>query len=191
MSVRGYTDKQILDRIKIVEGFKTIPNEYFLVGIQSNENNFNVFDDKVYLFKGTKFIAVAPATTNAGSVLDKISPFVKAGTAVIKTNKWYYDLWTPGRHKQKMRALVQVSPISYYRDNDKNKKPDEKGKLYNGIIGINFHTVSYTKLTKYIAKYINTWSIGCIVVPDVDKYYGILNTIGKQRRVSFCLLREF
>lgn len=189
--VRNYTDKELLSKVKSLDSFKNIPNGYWVLGVQSKEDSFNVFDDKLYIFEGERFIMVAKATTNAGSVLKQLSPYNKKGTAIIKTNEWYYNLWANGLHKGRMEALVQVSDILFYRDNDTNGKADEKGELYKGIIGINLHTVSYTKKNNFIAKYIGNWSVGCTVVPDVSKYYAMLSLFKRQKRITYCLIKEF
>lgn len=189
--LRGYTDKELLDRASRIRGFSGFPDDYWILGVQNSGHGFNVFDDKVYIYKGKQFIMVLPATTNAGSVLKQISPYNKKGTAIIKTNEWYHNLWRNGLHKGRMKALVQISNILYYRDNDKNGIPDEKGTLYKGLIGINYHTVSYTKKTNFIAKYIGNWSVGCVVIPDVDKYYKSLELFKNQKYVSYCYLKEF
>ena len=189
--MKNYTDKQLLDKVKSLSSFKSIPNDYWILGIQSNEDKFNEFDDKFYLFKGEEFIMSTTGTTNAGLTgLKSYNTYNSEGAAVIKTNEWYYDLWPPGLHKGKMRALKQLKPIKYYRDWNKNNIAEEIGKLREGIIGINFHTASY-QITNIIVKLIGGWSTGCQVVNNISDYYKILDKIGKQPRVSYVLLKEF
>jgi hypothetical protein len=161
------------------------------LGIQSNEDKFNNFDDKFYLFKGEKFVLVTSGTTNAGkSAMMGFEKYNKLGVAVIKTNEWYYDLWQSGLHKGKMKALRQISPIKHYRDNNKNTKIEEIGELYDKIIYCNFHTNSYDKLTKIVRWIVGGWSACCQVCNNPIDYYEILKLVGKEK-VSYCLLKEF
>lgn len=110
---------------------------------------------------------------------------------MIKTNEWYYDLWKPGKHKGKMHALVQRKPILYYRDWNKNQKAEQIGKIYEGNIGINFHTVLYGISMSFWRKFIGGWSVGCQVCNIVADYYRILGKVNDQKKISYCLIDEF
>lgn len=189
--MKKYTDKQLLDKVKSLPSFKNIPKDYWILGVQSQEDLFNEFDDKFYLFKGEDFITTTSGTTNAGLTgLKNYHTYNSEGCAVIKTNEWYYSLWSPGLHRGKMRALRQLTPIKYYRDWNKNNKVEEIGNLREGIIGINFHTATYQP-GFFTIPFINGWSTGCQVVNDTKKYYEILDFIGNQKTVTYCLLKEF
>lgn len=191
-NVRSYTDRDLLDKVSSLSSFDGFPKDYWLLGVQSNEDEFNKFDDKFYLFRGENFILTASGTTNAGkSALEGYEKFNKLGAAVIKTNEWYYDLWSYGLHHGKMEALRQVSNIKYYRDNDKDQKAEEIGNVYEGVIYCNFHTNSYDKLTKLVRWVIGGWSACCQVCNDPIKYYRIITLTKRQKRVSYCLIREF
>jgi len=111
--------------------------------------------------------------------------------AVIKTNEWYHGLWKFGYHKGKMPALKQIRPIKYFRDWNKNNFAEQLGKMYEGIIGINFHTVLYDKKLSFWRKLIGGWSVGCQVANHVGDYYYILNKVRKQKFVTYCLIKEF
>lgn len=190
--VKGYSDKQLLDRVKSLPSYKYIPNEYWILGVQSQEDTYNKFDDKFYLFKGEEFILVTSGTTNSGATgLKNFTKFHLKGTAVIKTDEWYYGLWKYGIHKGRMLALKQVSPIKYYRDWNRNKKVEEMGKLYEGFIGIDFHTDTYRSDLSIFKRFINGWSLGCQVVNNIEDYYNILYRVREQRRVDYCLIKEF
>lgn len=191
-NVRSYTDKELLDKVKSLDSFKGIPEGYWILGVQSQEDQFNGFDDKFYLFKGEKFNLVTTGTTNAGkSGLKGYDNYGLPGCAVIKTNEWYYDLWAYGLHKGKMPALRQVNPIKFYRDDDKDEFAEEIGKMYEDIIYSNFHFCDYNLDIKYDKSEINGWSIACQVPNEADKYKSIISKTKKQRRVSYCLLKEF
>lgn len=189
---KTYTDKQLLDKVKSLPSFNVIPEGYWLLGVQSQEDQFDKFDDKFYLFKGEKFIMVTTGTTNAGSYGHlKFDTYNKEGYASIKTNEWYYGVWKYGLHKGKMEALRQVKPIKYYRDGDKDKKTEEYGKLFNEIIYANFHTVSYTHKKGYVLNQIGVWSLACQVANKVEDYYKIIEYCKKQSEVTYCLIKEF
>lgn len=190
--VRSYTDKELLARVEELPSFKGFPPQYWILGVQSREDTYNYFDDKFYLFRGTKFISVVSGTTNAGTTgLMNYSRYNKYGALVVKTNEWYHGLWKFGYHKGRMPALKQVRPIKYFRDWNKNERTEEIGKMYEGIKGINFHTVLYEKNLSFIRKLIGGWSTGCQVVNHVGKYYKMLNKMRKQKYVTYCLIKEF
>lgn len=189
---RTYGTKELLDAIKKAEGYKGIPDEYYLVGIRSKEDKPDNFDDLIYLMNGEQPIMMFNGTTHTGTYgLQNFSLWNSKGTAVLKSNQWHYNIWAKGLHKGKMKALVQVNKAYFYRDNNKDSKVDEKGTLYFEKAGLNFHTVSYNKLTNYFAKLIGQWSVGCVVVPDVDKYYNCLETIpDTQGLISLVIINE-
>ena len=123
-NVRAYTDKELLDKIKTVDGYTHTPKGYYMIFVRSNEDAANKFDDKVYLFKGHKFIDVTSCTTNSGTYgLLNFSKWNKKGTALLKSNQAYYNCWKQGWHKKRMRAWVQTAGrVIVSRDNNKNLK---------------------------------------------------------------------
>lgn len=190
--VKSYSDAQLLLRVSSLPSFKGIPKGYWILGVQSNEDLYNKFDDKFYLFKGKKFVMVLPGTTNAGTTgLMNYDRYNKNGVLVVKTDEWYYGLWRFGYHKGKMPALKQIRPIKYFRDWNKNQIVEEIGKLYTGIKGVNFHTVLYQKNLSFIRRLIGGWSVGCQVVNDVGKYYKALDLVKDQGDITYCLIKEF
>jgi hypothetical protein len=190
-NVKGYSDKQLLDRVKELDSYQGIPRGYWLLGVQSNEDEFNVFDDKFYLFKDEQFVMVTSGTTNPGaSALKDYTKYNKLGAAVIKVDQWSYNLWSPGLHRGKMQALRQVNPVKYYRDGNKDKKSEQSGKVHEGIIYINFHTSSYTRKTGS-SNVIGAWSAGCQVCNNFTDYYKIMGLVSNQSFISYCLIKEF
>lgn len=191
-NVKGYTDKQLLDKVKSLQNFKEIPKEYWILGVQSIEDEYNVFDDKFYLFKGEKFIMVTSGTTNPGaSALQNYQKYNSKGAFVIKTNWWHYGLWSFGYHNSKMPALKQKAEVIGFRDGNKDNKSEQIGEEVKGKFGINFHTVSYNHKTSFWRRLIGGWSAGCQVINDVDDYYKILNLVKYQEEVSYCIIQEF
>ena len=194
-NVKSYTDKQLLEKVKSLKSFKTIPSDYWIVGVRSNEDAPNKFDDKFYIFKGESFITVLSGTTNPGTpVLEGgFLKYNKAGAAVIKADEWYYSVWKYGLHKGVMPALVQIGKFLGFRDGDKDKKSEEIGPLNTfEWTGINFHTISNDADAAIIADNVNGWSAGCQVVNDNKKFRAAIKLyFQKQKSVSYVLLNEF
>jgi len=195
-NIGNYTDKQLLEKATQTHGFVAFPKDYWLLGIRSKEDEPDVFDDKFYLFHSDKFVMVTSGTTNPGKYgLLNFKEYNSQGCAVVKADEWYNDLWAPGMHKGKMKALVQVSDVLYYRDNDMDLKSDEIGQIYKGIIGINFHTATYESkpniIAKFVAWLIGKWAVGCQVCNVALDYYSIIRGVWGQKRISYCLLNEF
>ena len=192
MAVRRFTDKELLDRVKGLKSFKEIPKGYWLLGVRSNEDTPNKFDDKIYLFKGEEFIIVASATTNPGTpTLKQFEKVNKAGAGVLKSDVWYYNLWKYGKHNGKVEALLQIgNAVQVYRDTDKDEKAEEQGDLQTGYFGINFHPNTYD-LSEPSGTNIGWWSAGCQVVNDVNKYKIMIKLLKTEKSVSYCLLKEF
>lgn len=190
-NVRSYTDKELLEKVASLDSFTGFPTDYWILGVQSKEDAFNIPDDKFYIFKGTEFIMVTTGTTNSGGYgIKNFFKWNRKGVFVVKTNEWFYDLWANGKHKRKMDALVQVNNILGYRDGDKDKFIEEEGKLIKGKFGINFHGMSY-KSKSFVKWLIGGWSVGCQVCNIGEDYYKILGLVKNQKRISYCLLKEF
>lgn len=191
--VRGYTDKELLNKVKSLPSFKYIPEGFWVLGIRSNEDTYDVFDDKFYVFKGEKFKDVMTGTTNTGGYgLNSYDKWSDKGAAQIKADEWYYNVWERGKHKGKVEALKQVGAFKVIRDNNKNQKSGdidswtwEKGK------GLNFHPNTYNLLQKVKRWVIGKWSIGCQVPNDIPKYKKFIEGTRPQNTFTYCLVDEF
>ena len=193
-NVRNYTTDQLLDRVEELKSFKTIPIGYWIVGVRSNEDAPNKYDDKFYLFNGEQFVKVVTGTTNPGTPILEggFLKYNKVGAAVVKSNEWYYDVWAYGLHQGKMPALRQVGPFIVYRDGDRDGKSEEIGIHIKGSgYGINFHSISNDLSVKKIGENIGGWCAGCQVCNNVEQYSMIINLIKNQNRITYCLLEEF
>ena len=192
-NVRSYTDDQLIARAKSVSGYKGIPSGYWLLGVRSNEDKPNAFDDKVYLFKGDEFVLVSSCTTNPGTtVLKSYKKFNAKGAAVLVADTWHNNVWMKGKHQGKVTALVQTgNKVRVYRDADMDEKSEESLVIQEGYFGINFHPNTYDINAKTTGSLINGWSAGCQVVNDMDKYREIMSLIPSGVPISYCLLNEF
>jgi|SRR3989304_8051060 len=190
--VKNYTNQELLNKVSSLSSFEGLPFDYWLLGVQSNEDKFDTFDDKFYLFKGNHFVLSTTGTTNAGkTAMFGYEKFNKEGVAVIKTNEWFYELWKFGLHHGRMKALRQLNDIKFYRDNNKNVKIEEIGKIHEGVIFCNFHTNDYNPLAKLIKWVVGGWSACCQVCNNPTDYYKIIELTKNQKSVSYCLLKEF
>jgi len=190
--VRSYTDTELLNKVKELNNYSGIPAGYWLLGVRSKEDNPNAFDDKIYLFKGSQFIEVTSATTNAGTpTLKQFEKVNKKGAAVLKSEQWYYDVWKYGKHNGKVDALLQLgAPVQVYRDTDKDTSSEEQGVIDTGYFGINFHPNTYD-LSRPTSNLVGWWSAGCQVVNNVAKYKTIIRLVKPQKYVTYCLINEF
>lgn len=190
--VRNYTTAQLLEKVREIDGFKGYPQEYWLLGVRSNEDTANRYDDKFYLFLGEQFILVTSGTTNPGTpTLMQFEKVNKKGAAVLNADKWYYNVWHFGKHQGKVDALLQLgAPVEVYRDTDKDDDSEEQGVLDRGYFGINFHPNTY-KPSAPKTNVIGWWSAGCQVVNDLNTYKRIITMCKPQKVVSYCLINEF
>jgi len=192
-AVRQFTDKELLERVEEVGG--TIPNrgKYLVIGVQSLEDYFNIFDDKFYVYDGSKFVMWSTGTTNAGkTVLFYFNQYNLSGAAVWKTNQFVLDCFKPGYHKGRMKALRANKPIYYYRDSDKDSKAEEQGKLYYANIWANMHGVDYDPFSTAIKQNINGWSFACQVWNRMTDYRALIKaTWARARTVDYALLKEW
>lgn len=200
--VRNYTDEQLLSRVKSIPTYKRIPSGRWILGVRSNEDTPNKFDDKFYEFEGERFIRVLEGTTNPGvKVLRSFEKYNRLGAAVLKSDEWYYDVWKYGLHRGRVPGLLQLgSKVKVFRDDDRDVKAEELGSIQEGWFGINFHTNTYNLSApnlKIKQTDVNDWSAGCQVTNDREKYadmmqwYSLASKNGTQTHVSYCLINEF
>lgn len=193
-NVRTYNDQELLNKVKSLPSFKSIPQGYWILGIRSNEDDPNKFDDKFYLFNGELFIMVVTGTTNPGTPILEggFLKYNKAGAALVKSDEWYYDVWAYGLHMGKMPALKQVGKFIVFRDGNKNNKSEEIGiPIVGAGYGINFHAATYDNNFKGLQENIGNWSAGCQVVNNKQKHLEIIKLVKPQKKVTYVLLNEF
>lgn len=191
-NVKSYTDEQLLKRVSELDTFDGFPNDYWQIWVRSNEDEFNKFDDKVYLFRGKKFISVHKCTTNAGKTgLLNFEKYNKLGVAVLKSDIIIYDSHVRGLHRGKVMSYRQNKPWPYYRDNNKDKKSDENGVEYNNIIWANIHPATYEKGSDLEKEYINGWSLACLVRAKGTDHEDFMRLTEHQKYMTNCIIKEF
>lgn len=163
-----------------------------IVGIRTNNNLPNVFNDYIVLCIGNKnkFFKGWMGTTEPGTYwLEK--PMNNLGTAVLQPNQ-YVNCWRIGYHGSglnKHEALVQCNSITVYRDNNKDLIPEKTQRLTKGLFGINIHS---TGILNWIAKNIDKWSAGCQVFASYNSFkeFMFLLKESKETFFSYTLLEE-
>lgn len=179
--VRKYTDKELLTRVKALPSFVKVPENYWLLGVRSIDDETDKFDDKFYLWKGEQFIMVTTGTTNKGL----------KGTAVMMDDNWMYNSYRYGLHRGKMKAIRQVKGVPYYRDKNFDGKTNQLGQVYNDLIYMNIHGATYIEGSDQILNKIGPWSEGCQVLNNNDHFEKIVELVRPQKIVTYCLIKEF
>lgn len=133
-----------------------------IVGIRAATPKPDSFDDLLCLFcrRGDAWMYQAfPATTDPGLYWLQ-NPMAVEGTAILKPGQ-YAKAFRLGLHQGKYEALVQNSPLTVYRDNDRDNEADTTGmKEQTGMFGINIHHAADQGASAQVGK----WSAGCQVV---------------------------
>lgn len=180
-NVRNYSDRELLERCREIQNFKGFPETYWICAVRSNEDEEDRFDDKLYVFKGMKFVEVTSCTTNKGN----------SGTGVVLADHWNYGCYQFGKHKGRAYAGVQRKGIPYRRDFTKDGKTNPTTEIMNDIRGFNFHGASHDLSQKVVKKNIGGWSEGCIVCNNIPQFARIIEYFRKQEVFSMIILNEF
>lgn len=149
-----------------------------IIGIRRyNKKVSNAFDDYlVVLYKTPKrewSRFIFPITTEPGLYYMK-NPANKAGTAILVPRQ-YKQCWSIGKHKGKYEALVQIAPVSVYRDGNKNTVYDcDSEKTDTGVFGINIHKAGES------SKLVDKWSAGCQVFKISNDFRAFMRLCHKQ-----------
>lgn len=191
-NVRSYTDEELLERVFELETFEVFPELFWCIWVRSNEDAFNKFDDKMYLFKGTKFVKVYKVTTNAGkNGLLNFDKYNKDGCAVLKSDTIVYNSHKRGLHKGKVEAYRQDKSFPYFRDNDKDQKAEEIGEERSGVIYANIHPATYEKGSDLEKEFINGWSLACLVFAKGTDFEDFMKRTEGQLYLTNAILKEF
>lgn len=189
-----YLGEELVERVKQLDDFISIPSGFWIIGVRNPEDKPDSFDDMFYLMKGEELIFETTGTTNAGVKILKggFRKYNNVGTAHVQANRIYYNVWRYGLHLGWMPSLKQLgAKITVFRDGNMNSKSEEIGKPITGYYGINFHTATRNFLGKVIKVLIGGWSAGCQVCNNSQDYMIIINTVKKQKNITYCLLNEF
>jgi len=114
---------------------------------------------------GKEVLVLYAATTDPGLehlVNPQFREAIKNGTAILKEGQYRaaYQLGWHGSGRWRHHALIQVRPVTCYRDANRDSILDTSGKESTGLYGINIHAASLLKVLDKIGAY----SAGCQVI---------------------------
>lgn len=186
-------DFETIKRSVIAKKYSWFSDKPMIVGIRTSTHLPDVFDDFIVLCQESKnkYFKGWMATTEPG-IYWLNNPMNIKGAGILKPSQ-YLNCWSFGKHGSGLnnhKALVQVRPITLYRDNNKDSKIDvDPTKIDTGLFGINIHS---TGKDNWIAPKINKWSAGCQVFPNYVAFKEFVKELedSKQSTFSYTLLEE-
>ncbi len=153
-----------------------------MFGVRSKVYDTNTFNDIVGLawkYQGNWQLHLYAATTDPG-LYYFANPMSSKGTHIMKEGQ-YRKAYATGKHLGKYGALIQVGPIDFYADNDRDLVFDKTVVEKGVYIGANVHCV----INKYIpdlltapatdfpdkeSAIVHNWSAACQVLANPAKY---------------------
>ena len=161
--------------------------DFHFIGIRSNANEKNKFDDLFAVVSGNN-IKWYSCTTNPGTHWLK-NLLNKKGAALLKCDQ-YIDGWKIGMHQGKYEAFVQSRPVTVFRDADLDDIAEETAITETGFFGINIHR---TNDKGVVSQLIDRWSAGCQVLNNPADFKDVLGQAKESRLKAFTytLLKEF
>jgi hypothetical protein len=179
-------DFETIKKSVIAKKYTWFTDKPMIVGIRTTTSLPDVFNDYIVLCQESKdkYFKGWMATTEPGVYwLNK--PMNVKGTGILVPNQ-YYNCWGFGKHGSGLnnhKALVQIRPITLYRDSNKDSKVDlDPKKLDTGLFGVNIHS---TGKSNWIAPRIDKWSAGCQVFPNYDGFKEFISQLEKSNQTSF------
>lgn len=162
-----------------------------IIGIRRVPGKVNSFDDRAYLICKNDSDKLQmwswSITTDPGTYWLK-SPGNVLGTAILKAGQ-YRGTWELGLHKGKP-GLVQVKPVTVWRDSDRDSSHDLGPASSTGLYGINLHRAGKSSVL------VDKWSAGCQVwakESDYEDFYALCKKQVKEtgyKTFTYTLLEE-
>lgn len=144
------------------------PYNLNIIGIRSNVETANQFDDWLYLLFRNDQLEMEchefAITTDPGAHWLK-NPLSDKGTAILVPDQ-YKGSHCIGLHQGKYEALKQKAPVKVWRDNNQDDILDKDGPIDEGIFGINIHRSNAGGSSQVVEK----WSAGCQVFQNVNDF---------------------
>lgn len=172
-NIRGFLKLAKSQNYKVFER----PYELNIWGVRKDTTVPNKFDDKIYVFWKDANLKwdgkVYDVTTDPGTFWLK-TPMKEIGTAIMKQGQ-YIDAYALGLHKGK-DALVQVGPITVFRDYDRDAVLDfNNGREETGMFAVNIHRAGTN------SEDVNNWSAGCQVFKNLASFEEFLTLARKHK----------
>ncbi len=167
-----------IDKLKEIfksKGYIWYPDRPNIIGIRTTLQLPDVFNDILFMeYENKTFISTAFTTEPGVAMLS--NPINAKGTALLKPFQ-YLNTWALGFHKQRKEhdALVQIKPVTVYRDADKDNLAEITSVADIGLFGINIHGTRPDRLVKVIGEF----SAGCQVFhnwEEKENFIDILKT---------------
>lgn len=127
----------------------------------------DAFDDEIVVVyrSASRWVTFrSPCTCDPG-LYYLANPINAKGAATLAEGQ-YRGAYKIGLHRGEYEALVQDKPVLYWRDRDKNGRPDKDGLLETGVIGLNIHRASKTGDNLKVGVH----SAGCVVIQDPEAF---------------------
>lgn len=145
-----------------------------LVGVRNthspHSNKFNDLICAAYISKQFgDIVLICEGTTDPGVYWRSNLANVN-GTAVLVRGH-HKKLWKIGKHQGKYTALVQQSPVTVWRDVNRDQNIDIGGAQQTGMFGINLHRAGEFIESKLVDK----WSAGCQVIASPKQFVQLLD----------------
>lgn len=174
-------------------GYKWLGDCVQLIGIRSSLNAPDIYNDVlcvVYPSNGKDVIRYFDFTTDPG-VTYQMKFLNPKGCLVMKPGQ-YIDAYMIGHHQNKLthRALIQVGPVTVYRDADRDGFAEAEGFEETGLYGANIHGAIAESTTGMIGP----WSAGCQVHQTWSAKEEMMNICenfkGTRNRFTYVLLDD-
>lgn len=176
------------------KGYKIFENKWDLnlIGVRKKNGTPNKFDDRIYVIcknDSNEWQEWSWAATTDPGTYWLTESMNKLGTAILKEGQWR-GCWKLGLHRGEKPALVQVRPVTVYRDKDRDDQCDTDQGESTGLYGINIHRAGMNSSN------VDKWSAGCQVFSKDADFEQFLVLCRKQVSAgygdifSYTLLKE-
>lgn len=149
-----------------------------VIGIRGDNVLANKFDDEFCVAytdaNGRPRVFSCPCTVDPGLYYLQ-NPLNDDGCLIMRPGQ-YRASHKLGYHRG-YAALVQVGPVTIYRDGNRNNRLDFGGREYTGFYGANIHRT----LEDGIALTVGKFSAGCQVIQSPDDFAYIRALVRRQR----------
>ena len=160
-----------------------------IFGVRSSVYDTDTFNDIIGLawkFADSWTLELYAGTTDPG-LYYFANPMTDKGTHIMKEGQ-YRKAYAMGKHQGKYSALVQVGPIDFWEDDDRDKKFDKVKVVKGAYIGANIHCVINKRIDDLFtaplsdfpdkeSAIVHNWSAACQVLANPRKYLQFMKRI--------------